>query len=104
MVRYQLPCKELKLGDLCISLTHRDTKSISPNVLEHIKEETTSPPISQMPKLQPINFNQDSRSCESSNSSSNEYLRRFSGDESEDKNYSSPSASKNSRASPMTAR
>ena len=104
MVRYRLACKELKLGDLCISLTHRDTRSeSSPNLLDQrIKEETSSPPISQMPKLQPINFNQDSGSCESPNSGSNECLRQFSSDENDDKNYSSPSSSK--RVSPMTAR
>ena len=102
MIRYRLACKELKLGDLCISLTHRDAESssVSPNSLDqHIKEEISSPPISEMPKLQPINFNQDSGSCESPNSGSNDGLRQFSGDESDDKNYSSPSISK--MVSPM---
>ena len=104
MIRYRLACKELKLGDLCISLTHRDAQSVSsPGILDqHIKEEISSPPISEMPKLQPINFNQDSGSCESPNSGSNEGLTQFSGDENDDKLYSSPSSSK--RVSPMITR
>ena len=101
MVRYQLSCKELKLGDICISLTHRDSKSSSPHILEkHIKEETSSSPISQMPKLQPIHFNHDSRSCEATN----ERLSHFSGDDNDDKIYSSPSSSKHNRGSPMPIR
>ena len=104
MIRYRLACKELKIGDLCISLTHRDAQSVSSpsNIDEHIKEEISSPPISEMPKLQPINFNQDSGSCESPNSGSNEGLIQFSGDENDDKNYSSPSSSR--RVSPMITR
>ena len=104
MIRYRLACKELKLGDLCISLTHRDAQSVSSpsNIDEHINKEISSPPISEMPKLQPINFNQDSGSCESPNSGSNEGLIQFSGDENDDKNYSSPSSSR--RVSPMITR
>lgn len=105
MSRYQLSCKELKLGDLCISLTHRDSKSSSPNIVEkHIKQETSSPPIAQMPKLQPINFIQDDRNCESSNTISVERLGHHSGDENDDKMFSSPSSSKRSMGSPLTAR
>ena len=105
MARYQLSCKELKLGDLCISLTHRDSKLTSPNIFEkHIKEETSSPPISQMPKLQPINFMQDGSNCEPLNSSSNERLAHHSGDEIDDKMFSSPSSSKRNIGSPITVR
>ena len=64
MARYKLPCKDLKLGDLCISLTHKHAERSSSHSLQHIKEETSSPPISQMPKLQPIDLNIDDRSCE----------------------------------------
>ena len=103
MIRYQLPCKELKIGDLCISLTHKDTKSNSQNLLEHIKEENASPPISQMPKLQPINFPEEGSSCEL-NCNSNDYLARFSGDENDDRIYASPSSSRNSGVSPMSVR
>ena len=105
MARYQLSCKDLNLGDLCISLTHRDSKSVSPNILErHIKEETSSPPISQMPKLQPINFLHGGRNCETLNSSSIERLGHNSGDENKDKILSTPSSSRRSIGLPTTAR
>ena len=105
LARYQLPCKELKLGDLCISLTHRDAKSVAPNVLQHIiKEEASSPPISQMPKLQPINCKEDEKRCESSSIFNDDYHRQLSEDENDENNYTSPSSSRNNRDSPMTVR
>ena len=45
MNRYQLPCKELKIGDVCISLTHKNssTAAIPEISTGPIREETLSP-------------------------------------------------------------
>ena len=103
MARYNLPCKDPNLGDLCISLTHKHAQRSSPHSLQHIKEETSSPPISQMPKLQPIDLNIDDRSCELIPSYNN-YQRNFSGDSNDERKYPSPSSSRDSIVSPNAPR
>ena len=103
MARYKLPCKDLKLGDLCISLTHKHAERSSSRRLQHIKEETSSPPISKMPKLQPIDLNIDDRSCELIPSYNN-YQRNFSGDSNDERKYPSPSSSRDSMVSPNASR
>ena len=102
MDRYQLPCHKLNVGDVCISLTHRDTK---PQVIsEHIKVENAPPITAEMPRLQPIRLIQEKDSCQSSCQIVQQQTSKLLGEQNDEKCYRSQSPGRSDDVSPRSAR
>ena len=102
MDRYQLPCHKLNVGDVCISLTHRDTK---PQVIsEHIKVENASPITTEMPRLQPIKLIQENDSCQSSSQIVQQQTSELLVEERDEQRYTSSSPGPSDDVSPRSSR
>ena len=104
MDRYQLLCHKLKVGDVCISLTHRDTKSHTKVITEHIKVENASPITTEMPRLQPIRLIQEKDSCQSSCQIVQQQTSKLLGEQNDEKCYRSQSPGRSDDVSPRSAR
>ena len=104
MDRYQLPCHKLKVGDVCISLTHRDTKSHTKVITEHIKVENASPITTEMPRLQPIKLIQENDSCQSSSQIVQQQTSELLVEERDEQRYTSSSPGPSDDVSPRSSR